>query len=118
MRTFFAKILFSLATGLLFGHQVIAHWHSESGEIVVTHHDDDSDGHHHHFPSHNIAHIFSFDNVSYKVVHPVQEICFHVDFKFDIQNLLQIQIKKEYLEVPPPLLYGYKYFALRAPPVA
>jgi hypothetical protein len=120
VRATLARILFSVAVGLLFGHQFIAHHHEDS-EITSKQHDDNDDANHHqdHFPAHYIAHVFSFDNAQVNTVQTqAHDISFNLISELILPLQVQLVIQKEYIEIRPPLIRHYKYFSLRAPPTA
>jgi hypothetical protein len=119
VRILLIKILLCIASGLLFGHQFIAHYHHEEAEITSTHHDDENEGddHQNQFPVHQVAHIFSFDKAGTGAVKaPVREIYFDPIGGFIFPKTVQFENKKEYVEIRPPVSGYYKYFSLRGPP--
>ena len=120
VRILFAKILLSLAVGLLFSHQFIAHHHHEDAEITSGYHyeNEDADHHHDYFPSHNISHLFTF--AASKAIVSVKVLAQDAELTpvagFTLSRITVLKKKREYIEVRPPLIKYYKYLSLRAPP--
>ena len=117
MRDVLARILFCIASGLLFSHQVISHHHHEDA-IVSNHHDHDEDSDSDHLPPHYIAHNFSLDNAIPDLVKmPVKEIYFNPT-DLVISRLPDVTVKNPfYTDTDPPTAKYYKDSPLRAPPV-
>ncbi len=116
-----ARILFCIASGLLFSHQIIAHQHHEDA-IESNHHDhdndDDSDSDH--LPLHHIDNNFSLDNALPDLVKiPVQDTYFDLKTIMIIPKLIKARHHEPfYIDTGPLLTKYYKYFSLRAPPVS
>lgn len=121
MKQWPAKIIFIIAAGLLFSHQLIAHHHHEEIEFETSHHetdhhDDDHDSGH--FPTHHIDQIFSVQTATVlNIRSTVQDIQFDLHWKQIIPCTVVLGNKKHpYYLIRPPLLEYYKYYSLRAPP--
>lgn len=112
-----AKIVFVLSVGLLFTHQLIAHFHHD--EISSAFHHQHSDGNDEHgLPAHSIDHVFSINTTSTDVL----------KIFYDESPLLSSFIslilspgiysptKYHNIDIRPPVFDYYSSISLRGPP--